>query len=60
MRTASDPLPLSVRLIHDVSTMAVIALIVVPGYLLLNQFWRSILLLIAFYGLLGFAFLRLG
>jgi hypothetical protein len=40
--------------------MAVIALVAVPGYLLLNQFWRSIILLLAFYGLLGFAFLRLG
>ncbi len=60
MQTASDPLPLSVRLLHDISTLAVIALIAVPGYLLLNQFWRSILLLLAFYGLLSFAFLRLG
>lgn len=60
MRPASDPLPLGVRLIHDVSTMAVIALIAVPGYLLLNHFWRSIILLLAFYGLLSFAFLRLG
>jgi hypothetical protein len=40
--------------------MAVIALIAVPGYLLLNHFWRSIILLLAFYGLLSFAFLRLG
>lgn len=60
MRTASDPLPLGVRLLHDISTMAVIALVAVPGYLLLNHFWRSILLLVAFYGLLSFAFLRLG
>ncbi|ETX05349.1 hypothetical protein [Candidatus Entotheonella palauensis] len=60
MRTASDPLPLGVRLLHDVSTIAVIALIAVPGYLLLNHFWRSIILLLAFYGLLSFAFLRLG
>jgi hypothetical protein len=40
--------------------MAVIALIAVPGYLLLNHFWRSIILLLAFYGLLSFIFLRLG
>ena len=40
--------------------MAIIALIAVPGYLLLNQFWRSIVLLIAFYALLSFTFLRLG
>lgn len=40
--------------------MAVIALIAVPGYLLLNHFWRSILLLLAFYGLLSFVFMRLG
>ena len=60
MRPVSDPLPLSVRLIHDISTLAIIALIAVPGYLLLNQFWRSILLLLAFYGLLSFAFIRLG
>ena len=60
MRHVSDPLPLGVRIIHDVSTIAVIALIAVPGYLLLNHFWRSLVLLLAFYGLLGFAFLRLG
>jgi hypothetical protein len=40
--------------------MAVIALIAVPGYLLLNHFWRSIILLLVFYALLSFAFLRLG
>jgi len=40
--------------------MAVIALIAVPGYLLLNHFWRSIILLLAFYALLSFVFLRLG
>ncbi len=36
------------------------ALIAVPIYLLLNHFWRSLILLIAFYGLLSFTFLRLG
>jgi len=60
LRPVSDPLPLGVRIVHDISTMAVIALIAVPGYLLLNHFWRSIVLLLAFYGLLSFAFLRLG
>jgi hypothetical protein len=40
--------------------MAVIALIAVPGYLLLNHFWRSIVILLALYGLLSFVFLRLG
>lgn len=59
MRPASDPLPLGVRLIHDFSTMAIIALIAIPGYLLLNHFWRSLILLLVFYSLLSFVFLRL-
>jgi hypothetical protein len=60
LRHVSDPLPLGVRILHDISTLAVIALVAVPGYLLLNHFWRSIILLLVFYGLLSFVFLRLG
>ena len=53
-------LPLHIRLLHDAGTASVLALILVPAYLLLNQYWRSLFLLTGFYALLGFAFLRLG
>ncbi len=60
MRPEPDPVPLGIRLLNDVTTLAVLALIVVPGYLLLNHFWRSLVVLLACYGFLGLVFLRLG
>jgi hypothetical protein len=42
------------------STLALLALIVVPFYMLLNQYWKSVILLAAVYGVLVFAFIRLG
>ena len=40
-------------------TLAILALILVPVYLLLNQYWRSLVTLLAVYGVLALAFLRL-
>jgi hypothetical protein len=40
--------------------MALLAVILVPCYLLLNQYWKSMVLLTVVYGALGLAFLRLG
>jgi hypothetical protein len=51
---------LHIRLLHDVASIAILALVLVPGYLLLNQYWRSLVLLGALYTLLGLVFLRLG
>lgn len=47
-------------MLHDIGTLAFLGLILVPFYLLLNQYWKSLVLLIVGYGLLAFAFLRLG
>jgi hypothetical protein len=46
--------------LHDVSTLAILVLIVVPFYMLLNQYWKSVTLLAAVYGVLVLAFIRLG
>jgi hypothetical protein len=40
--------------------LILLVFIVVPFYLLLNQYWKSLIVLVAAYGALGFAFLRLG
>ena len=60
MRPAPEPLTLHARLLHDIGTLALLALILVPFYLLLNQYWKSLLLLLALYGMVGLLFLRLG
>lgn len=60
MRHAPEPVPLRTRVIHDVSTLAILALIFVPFYMLLNQYWKSLLLLAAAYGVLTLGFVRLG
>lgn len=60
MQPETDPVPLGIRLLNDITTLAVLALIVVPGYLLLNHFWRSLIVLFACYAFLGVAFFRLG
>jgi hypothetical protein len=46
--------------LHDVSTLALLVLIAVPFYMLLNQYWKSVTLLAAVYGILVLAFIRLG
>lgn len=51
---------LRARLLHDAGSVALLALILVPFYLLLNQYWRSLVTLIAVYGALAFICLRLG
>lgn len=46
--------------LRDVAVLTFCALAVVPIYLLLNQYWQSILRLLALYGLLVWFCLRLG
>lgn len=60
MRRAPEPLSSRTRLLQDVSTLAILGLILVPFYLLLNEYWKSLALLTAGYGILAYAFLRLG
>ncbi|MGE3536662.1 MAG: hypothetical protein AB7N91_04385 [Candidatus Tectimicrobiota bacterium] len=57
MPEASGP---GLRLLHDAGALLLLVLTLVPLYLLLNHYWQSLLLLLAFYGLLGLLCLRLG
>ena len=40
--------------------LALLALVLIPLYLLLNHYWQSLILLVIFYGLLGLFCTRLG
>jgi hypothetical protein len=50
---------LRTRCLYDVGKLALLALVFVPIYLLLNQFWQSVFRLMALYGLLTLFCLRL-
>ncbi|MBI3329943.1 MAG: hypothetical protein HYZ81_24950 [Nitrospinae bacterium] len=56
------PEPVSPRVLwlSDVGKLALLALVLVPIYLLLNQYWQSVFRLTVLYGLLGFFCIRLG
>jgi len=60
MRHMSEPLSPSARFLHDTGTLALLAVVLVPLYLMLNQYWQSLVLLVVFYGLFGFFCVRLG
>src|SRR6266704_5585085 len=55
-----EPLSPSARFLHDTGTLALLAVVLVPLYLMLNQYWQSLVLLVVFYGLFGFFCVRLG
>jgi hypothetical protein len=55
-----DPIPTHARGLRDVGLLALCALAFVPIYLVLNQYWQSIVRLLALYGLLMLFCLRLG
>ncbi len=60
MRPSPESRSLLHHLIQDVGTLAILALIFVPFYLLLNQYWRSLVFLGVLYLLLSALFFRLG
>lgn len=60
MKSTPELLPLHIRLVHDAGFIALLSVILVPGYLLLNDFWRSLVLLIGLYLALALTFIRLG
>lgn len=60
MRRASEPLSWQISLLHDAGTMAILGVILVPFYLLLNQYWKSLVLLTILYSVLAFVFVRVG
>jgi len=55
-----EPMVLRTRWLHDIAKLALLALVFVPVYLLLNQLWQSVFRLIALYGLLTLFCVRLG
>jgi hypothetical protein len=60
MRHMSEPLTPSARFLHDAGMLALLALVLIPLYLMLNHYWQSLILLVIFYGLLCFFCTRLG
>ena len=60
MRYMPEPLSASARVLHDTGTLALLALVLVPLYLLLNHYWQSLVLLLVFYGLFCFFCVRIG
>jgi hypothetical protein len=60
LRPGPEPLPLPMRLLHDICMISVLAVVFIPAYLLLNQYWKRLFLLLALYGLLALLFIRLG
>jgi hypothetical protein len=49
-----------VRFLHDAGALALLALVLIPLYLMLNHYWQSLVLLVIFYGLFCFFCVRLG
>ena len=60
MRHMSEPLTPSARFLHDAGILALLALVLIPLYMMLNHYWQSLILLVIFYGLLCFLCTRLG
>ena len=60
MRPSPEPLPLPMRLLQDICTISVLAVVCIPAYMLLNQYWKQLFLLLALYSLLALLFIRLG
>ena len=60
MRHMSEPLTPSARFLHDAGILALLALVLIPLYMMFNDYWQSLILLVMFYGLLCFFCTRLG
>jgi len=60
MRHMPEPLSPSARFLHDTGTLALLAVVLVPLYMMLNQYWQSLVFLVVFYGLFGLFCVRLG
>src|SRR5919109_248693 len=54
------PLALHVRWLYDLGKLALLALVLVPIYLLVNELWQSVFRLVVLYGLLALFCIRLG
>ena len=52
MLHVAEPIAPPTRWLYDIGKLALLSLVLVPIYLLVNEFWQSILRLVALYGLL--------
>jgi hypothetical protein len=60
MPHVAEPIVPHTRWLYDVGKLALLALVLVPIYLLVNELWQSIFRLVVLYGLLALFCLRLG
>jgi hypothetical protein len=56
----TEPIALQTRWLYDIGKLALLALVLVPIYLLVNELWQSVFRLVVLYGLLALFCLRLG
>jgi hypothetical protein len=56
----AEPIAMPTRWLYDIGKLALLALVLVPIYLLLNELWQSVVRLVVLYGLLALFCLRLG
>lgn len=59
MPDTPEAVSMRLRCVYDIGRMALIGLVLVPIYLLLNQYWQSVFRLTVLYALLGFFCIRL-
>jgi hypothetical protein len=60
MPDIGEPFSLRERCLRDIAKLTLLALVAVPVYLLLNQYWQSLLRLVTLYVLLTLFCLRVG
>ena len=60
MLHVAEPVAPHTRWLYDLGKLALLALVLVPIYLLVNELWQSIFRLVVLYGLLTLFCLRLG
>jgi hypothetical protein len=56
----AEPIAMPTRWLYDIGKLALLALVLVPIYLLLNELWQSVVRLAVLYGLLALFCIRLG
>ena len=56
----AEPIAPHTRWLYDIGKLALLALVLVPIYLLVNELWQSIFRLVVLYGLLALFCIRLG
>jgi hypothetical protein len=56
----TEPIALHTRWLFDIGKLALLALVLVPIYLLINELWQSVFRLVVLYGLLALFCIRLG